>query len=161
MLKLCSRLRELPLEALLEIYTLTPRQRQDTLDYLRRDFFRTPGAMVALWEGEGQCLSALRLEPYRDGLLICALGTHSACRNRGHATALLRAVRQSVPGSLYAHVAKDNIPSLAAHKNAGFQIIQDTARYLDGSVDGKSYTLKAAGNGELTTVYSPERRPRP
>ncbi len=142
MLKLYSSLRELPVEALLDIYTLTPRQRQDTLDYLRRDFFRTPGAMVAIWEGEGQFLSALRLEPYKDGLLVCALETHPAHRNRGHAAALLQAVRQTLPGPLYAHVAKTNAPSLAAHQKTGFQIIQDTARYLDGSVDGRCYTLR-------------------
>ena len=40
---------------------------QDFYQYLNEVFFRTSGAVYAIWEEQGAYVSALRLEPYRDG----------------------------------------------------------------------------------------------
>ena len=46
---------------------------EDFYRYLSQVFFRSPGAVYAVWEENGRYVSALRLEPYRDGLLLEAL----------------------------------------------------------------------------------------
>ena len=45
------------------------------LSYLEEDFFRQKSAFYAIWLVENSYQSALRLEPYRDGLLLEALET--------------------------------------------------------------------------------------
>jgi len=111
--------------------------------YLREDFFSHKRAFYCLWEEAGQYLSALRLEPYEDGLLIQALETHPAHRRRGYASCLIRAVQKHLSDSvLYSHVHKRNQPSLAVHRACGFQEIADSARYIDGTVTGNACTLR-------------------
>ena len=48
---------------------------QDFYQYLQQIFFRTPGAVYYVLEEGGRYISALRLEPYRDGMLLEALET--------------------------------------------------------------------------------------
>ena len=66
-------------------------------------------------------------------------------RRKGYAGALIRAVQEMLlsrgPVRLYAHVAKHNTPSLRTHSACGFQKIQDSAVYIDGSADSRSVTL--------------------
>lgn len=110
--------------------------------YLRECFFRTPGAVYAVWEEGGSYVSALRAEPYRDGVLINALETAPDQRGRGFASRLLGAVLGTLDGPVYSHVAKDNVPSLKLHQKLGFRRIQENAVYLDGSVDHRACTLR-------------------
>ena len=118
---------------------------EDFREYLETVFFRQEGALYALWLREDRCVSALRLEPYRDGLLLEALATAPGERRKGYAGALIRAVQEMLlsrgPVRLYAHVAKHNTPSLRTHSACGFQKIQDSAVYIDGSADSRSVTL--------------------
>lgn len=107
---------------------------QDFYQYLRECFFPTPGAVYAIWLEGGRYVSALRLEPYMDGLLIEALETLPSCRGRGYAGQLLTAVKARYDAVLYAHVDKKNIPSIRAHERCGFYRITEQARYADGSV---------------------------
>ena len=110
--------------------------------YLRETFFQTPGAVYAIWTEGGRYVSALRLEPYRDGLLLEALETDPRHRNEGYAAALIRAVLKELKGKrVYSHVGKRNAASLAVHEKCGFYRISETAAYIDGSVDNKAYTL--------------------
>lgn len=110
--------------------------------YLRDTFFRIPEAAYAIWLVDGRYVSALRLEPYRDGLLLEALETDPRHRNKGYAAALMREVLKEVKGKrVYSHVGKRNAASLAVHEKCGFYRISDTAAYIDGSVDRKAYTL--------------------
>ncbi len=139
MLQLCCDLLSFDLPRLLEVYA--PERRKGVRNYLRREFFLEEDTALAIWVEDGEYVSALRLEPYEDGFLICALETREDCRNRGYALALLQAVGREVSKSLYAHVSKTNEASLAVHQKAGFHIIKDTARYLDGSADSKCCTL--------------------
>lgn len=164
MLYIARQLRQLSFEQLMEVYRegnlengriLAPfdsqaRQlqlaEQDFYSYLAETFFPVRGAMYAVWEVEGKYVSALRLEPYRDGLLLEALETAPGEREKGYAAALVQAVQRMLAEQsvrrIYSHVSKKNLPSLRTHKRCGFRILSDTAAYLDGSVDSRAYTLQ-------------------
>lgn len=114
--------------------------------YLEEVFFRTPGAVCALWEENGRYVSALRLEPYRDGLLLEALETAPDHRKKGYAAALITAVqgwlREQGPVHLYSHIGKRNDASRRTHEKCGFQRISDHAVYISGSVDHRCATYR-------------------
>lgn len=117
---------------------------QDFYDYLSGCFFRTAGAVCCVWQEEGSYISALRLETWRDGMLLTALETAPEHRGRGFACALVRSVqtylREQGPVRLYSHISKRNTASIAVHEKCGFRKIHDYAAYLDGSVDNCSAT---------------------
>ena len=115
---------------------------QDFYHYLQQVFFRTAGTCYQIWELDGKYVSALRLEPYRDGLLLTALETAPAYRGRGYAAMLVKAALQSAAGmNVYSHVDKRNIASLRTHTKCGFSQVLDYAHYTDGSVDDRCCTL--------------------
>jgi len=115
---------------------------QDFYQYLWECFFKIPGACYGIWEEKGRYISALRWEPYQDGVLISALETAPAYRGQGYASKLLTAVLEELEGPVYSHVSKHNTPSLCVHRKCGFQIISESAKYLDGSVNSRAYTLR-------------------
>lgn len=115
--------------------------------YLKESFYQTPGAFYAVWVEKDRYVSALRLEPYRDGLLLEALETAPDCRCKGYASAILQSVLDICPEKVYSHVRKQNGASLAVHEKCGFQIVQDHAVYVDGSVACDAWTLCAHGRG--------------
>lgn len=118
------------------------RAEQEFYQYLREIFFPTEQARYYVWEERGAYLSALRLEPYRDGMLLEALETHPAYRRMGYAARLIRAVQEACPNvKIYSHVGKRNTASLNTHEKCGFRRISDQAVYADGSVNSRSYTL--------------------
>lgn len=160
MLQIAKSLKELSFEALMQVYKQDnqengrefypdePEMRQLQLaeerfyQYLRESFFSVPGALYALWVQDGAYVSALRLEPYRDGLLLEALSTHPEHRRKGYATALIRAVQAYVGvGKIYSHVGKKNTPSRKTHESCGFRILSNQAVYIDGSVNSRAYTM--------------------
>ena len=115
---------------------------QDFYTYLQEVFFSVQGALYALWEEDGRYVSALRLEPYRDGLLLEALETAPDCRGKGYAQALIRAVQKELDGTkIYSHVSKGNLPSMAVHEKCGFRRISEQAVYIDGSVNSCACTF--------------------
>lgn len=118
------------------------RAEQDFYQYLREVFFPTEGAVYCVWEEGGQYVSALRLEPYRDGLLLEALETAPDLRRRGYAARLITAVQDARPDAkIYSHVHKRNTPSLRIHEKCGFTRISETAVQIDGSVSHRCCTL--------------------
>lgn len=160
MLKIVRKLNELDFAQLMAVYEegnlengaeLWPdlpqgqqllRAEQDFYQYLRECFFTTEGAYYALWEVDGIYVSALRLEPYQDGLLLAALETAPAYRRKGYASELIHGVlEQERDRKIYSHVSKRNIPSLRAHARCGFHRILEHAVYADGSVMTKSCTF--------------------
>ncbi len=160
MLRIVRHLGKLPFGSLMEVYRegneengldcwpeASPERRlamaeERFYQYLREVFFTTPGAAYALWEVEGRPVSALRLEPYRDGLLIEAVETLPALRLRGYAKQLLLAVLEQYRGNkLYSHVGKLNEPSLGLHQSCGFQRVLEYAVYIDGSVNSRCCTM--------------------
>ena len=115
---------------------------QDMRNYLRETFFRTEDAFCAIWEERGKYLAALRVEPYRDGVIVAGLETAPDHRSKGIATQLLTETVEQLRGrKIYSHVAKSNKPSLHVHEKCGFRIIDDRSAFLDGSVSTNSYTL--------------------
>ena len=159
MLILVHSLRELRFGELMEVYVDSNREKasdwpnlpplfalqlaeQDHREYLQDAFFRTPGAVLAVWEEKGIYVSALRLEPYKDGLLLNALETAPAHRKKGYAAGLIRAVQENRGTvKIYSHVNKRNMASLKTHEACGFRVISDCAVFLSGSVDYRSCTL--------------------
>ena len=119
---------------------------QDFYQYLSSVFFLQKDSFCAIWVADGNYQASLRIEPYKDGYLLCALETKPAARQRGYAAALIVAVQdylaQKGSGVLYSHISKKNLPSLAVHQKCSFEIIQDYAVYADGSVLSGSYTLE-------------------
>lgn len=106
---------------------------QDFYAYMTQVFLKTKGAYLALW---GNYQSALRMEPYEDGYLLTGLTTAPHCRRQGLAIGLLQSQLQSLPTGVpvYSHVEKNNAPSIALHKKAGFQMIHPYGRMLNGEL---------------------------
>lgn len=117
------------------------RAEQAFYQYLNEDFFKSKGAVYAVWMEKDSYISALRLEPYQDGLLLEALETAPEYRKRGYACRLVEAVKREFPGKIYSHVGKRNAASLRTHEKCGFQKILDYAVYIDGTVARNAYTL--------------------
>lgn len=121
------------------------RAEQDFYNYLHDVFFAAPGSFYCIWEDAGSYVSALRLEPYKDGLLLEALETAPDRRRNGFAATLLSAVRGYLAdqggAKVYSHVGKRNEASLAVHQKAGFHRISEQAVYVDGSVNNRCCTL--------------------
>ena len=114
----------------------------DFYQYLRECFFVTPGAFYAVWGCGGRYISALRMEPYRDGLLLEALETALEERKKGNAGKLIKAVLAAVPGQkVYSHIHRNNRASIRAHEACGFRRVLDYAVYADGSVLPNSITM--------------------
>lgn len=107
-----------------------------------RLFFDCANTVMVVWMCGEAVVTAVRLEPYRDGYLISCLETAPQHRRKGYAAALLTAVFEKYNGVIYAHVHKCNQASLSLHEKLGFRICQDHAVYIDGSVYTNSYTLK-------------------
>ncbi len=115
---------------------------QEFYSYLQQVFFKTEGAVYLIWEEQGVYVSALRLEPYQDGLLLEALETAPRYRNMGYGVRLVSAAVAYANGKkIYSHVSRKNIPSLRTHEKCGFVKVSDHALYADGSVDDRCCTL--------------------
>lgn len=168
MLKVFYKLRELDFYQLMQVYSQGNienarelysdfdlnvgriKAEDDFYQYLAEDFFRQPGAFYCVWVEQGQYVSALRLEPYSDGLLLEALETHPEHRRKGYAAALIRSVQEYLEeqgtAAVYSHVSKRNTASLAVHSSCGFREYLDRAVYVDGTVTNRACTLRwAAG----------------
>lgn len=156
MLQIAKRLEELDFSALMDVYIEGNREKaeeygdggllraeQEFRDYLREDFFRQKDAFYAIWTVSGRYVSALRLEPYRDGWLLEALETAPNHRKQGYAKALIAEVLGMMGESaVYSHVSKRNEASLRTHYACGFQKHLDHVVYLDGSVTNRAVTLR-------------------
>ena len=161
MLLLAQNLRELSFGKLMEVYResngcsgeeffpMETPERQLALaeerfyQYLQEDFFSKPYARYYIWTEDGEYVSALRLWPFRDGQLLEGLETKPGQRRKGYAASLIRAVQRHFPAGtrIYSHVSRNNRASLRLHEGCGFQVLQESARYLDGTVSTRALTL--------------------
>jgi len=116
------------------------RTEQDMYENLRC-FFLDRASFYAIWEQDGSYVSAVRFEPYKDGMLLEALETKPAERKRGYAKQLVTAVLDQMHGKIYSHVDKHNHASLAVHKACGFAEISDYSVCVDGSVSHSAVTF--------------------
>lgn len=122
-----------------------------------RDFFQLPNAKVFLWQIDDRCVSALRSEPYLNGVLITHLETAPDMRGRGYAKKLLASVIQYLQKlgvrKIYSHVGKQNAPSIAVHRSNGFYVQKDCATLLDGTVSQNFYTLQYNSTAEQYDMH--------
>ena len=152
MLQVITSFGQLPYGALMKIYEKSNREQGErewpweTPDrqlalaeeafctYLSTCFFKTPGAACHLWlEGE-KPVSALRREPYRDGVLLTALETAPSETGKGYATKLLTHTLELLKAEkVYVHIHRSNAASQAVHRRCGFVRTSQGARLLDGS----------------------------
>ena len=136
---------ELDTEQLIEMYKEDDFNEADLISYLCEDFFQQKDAFYALWVVEGRYKSALRIEPYDDGLLLEALSTMPCARRMGYGSALVSQVLQYLRSSrykiVYSHINKKNKPSLELHKKCGFRLFSDSAKYIDGTLTQNSCTM--------------------
>ena len=118
---------------------------QDFYRYLKSGFFCQKDSVYCIWEDDNGYCSALRLEPYKDGILLCGLETMPEKRRKGYAEKLVRGVQQYLcnrgSGILYTHVSKKNHASVMLLQKCGFQKVLDFAVYSDGSVMNNAYTF--------------------
>lgn len=109
----------------------------DFYSYMK-EFLRDPDTCCALWCDGDRYISAVRIEPFEDGMLLSGLETSPEDRCRGAAGSLLKAVCETLANSgcnrLYSHIARDNKPSLAVHKRCGFLRHLGYAKCVDGSI---------------------------
>jgi len=117
---------------------------QDFYQYLK-EFFKEPLNFYMVLSYNGQYASALRLEPYKDGLLLEALETKPMFRKKGLAKKLiletLRQLRRDGVSVVYSHISKKNTPSIHLYEKCGFEKHLDFATYIDGSVNDRAYTF--------------------
>ena len=121
-------------------------EEQSFYQYLREIFFKTQSAFYAIWVENSQYVSALRIEPYKDGLLLAALETKPSQRRKRYASLLIDSVLAMLTDldpcvRIYAHVHKENIASQRVHVQCGFRKIADFASFIDGSVSHDAYTF--------------------
>lgn len=160
MVLLATKLRDLSFSSLMTVYEEGNRENaaanwphldeqegmiqaeQEFYQYLKQVFFPTENARYCILVEQGSYVSALRLEPYRDGLLLEALETAPGQRRKGYAAKLIRSIQEQLTGiTIYSHVSKKNLASLKTHESCGFTRIAENAVYADGSVTDRSYTL--------------------
>ncbi len=118
---------------------------QGFYDYLRSSFFAQENSFYAVWLEAGEYVSALRMDPFKDGFLLCALETAPQHRRKGYGRKLIEAVlaTEKLAGkTVYSHIHKKNEASQAVHAACGFVKIMDRALYLDGSVNSYCDTWK-------------------
>lgn len=117
---------------------------QGFYDYLRSSFFAQENSFCAVWIEAGEYVSALRIEPFKDGFLLCALETTPEHRRKGYAAKLIKAVLslERLGRPVYSHIHKKNGASQAVHAACGFVKIMDRALYIDGSVNSYCDTWK-------------------
>ena len=171
MLTVIRSMKDLRFAALMEIYAESnqangssqwPRETRDRrialaeeefYRYLSQCFFPVQGAVYFVWQAEERWVSALRVEPYLDGLLLTALETAPSARNKGYASALVGAaltwLGEQGRCKVYSHIAHQNKASIAVHEHCGFRRIRDTATTLDGSVTQRLGTYLYQGTSEM------------
>ena len=168
MLLIAKGLEELDFSALMDIYIEGNLEKaeeygdggllqaeREFYDYLREDFFRQSDAFYGILVVRGRYVSALRLEPYRDGWLLEALETAPDSRKLGYAKALMAAVLERMgKATVYSHVSRQNRASLRTHYACGFTKHLDHVVYLDGTVTDRGVTLRYDGRFPAAEVSS-------
>lgn len=116
---------------------------QDYYAFLR-EFFKFPGAFLAVWEIDGVYCASLRIEPYADGFLLEGVETAPDKRRRGFAKSLIENVVKHLSdkdaGKLYSHIDNMNLASIKLHEACHFIKQNNHAVFADGSVDHHTFT---------------------
>lgn len=158
MLKIIGSADQLPYGPIMDIYECSNRENgkrnyprlagpeqlllseQDFYAYLQNILNENLG-MIAIWSAQNRAVAALRLEKYRDGLLLAGIETAPAERRKGYAASLVHAVVKHFPNcKIYSHIFNENRASTDLHIKCGFKKISDKAVLLDGSTTNEAST---------------------
>lgn len=159
MLTIITKPEDLPYSALMTVYEQTICEKatnhypcrdaherlllaeQDLYQYLI-EALKNETAILALWSVQRSYVAALRLEKYRDGLLLTSLETAPDDRRKGYAFDLVCAVLSAYPDrKIYSHIYNSNIGSVMLHRKCGFRQIAAFAEFLDGSISHDASTF--------------------
>lgn len=162
MLLIAHSLKELSFDKLMELYksdnleraskeypNLSPyrgleRIEDEFYSYLQDGFFRQRGARYFILMEEDRYISAMRIEPYLDGVLINALETALDYRRQGYGELLFRQslslLNNEGAGKVYSHIYRNNKASSNLHKKCGFTLAYPYARFLDGTTSSAADT---------------------
>lgn len=150
MLKIVRNFRDLDYTQLLAVYDEQLAQKPSF--EAQSDFYEDISLFLAqecniccVWVSQGRYTACVRVEPYCDGCLMTCLETAPQSRRQGFAYSLITSVTerladQGVP-SVYAHILKNNFPSLQLHRKAGFSVQAEYGRLVDGTVSGRYFTM--------------------
>lgn len=144
MLQIITSAKELKFGELCSVYSddLTTLQSEQDFYWFLMDFMKSPDTFYAVWNIDGRYVSALRIEPYKDGVLLAGLHTKDGYRKKGYAETLIKNtffyISEQGIKKIYSHIRNDNISSVRVHQKCGFEKVSDCAVYIDGSVDWKS-----------------------
>ena len=109
----------------------------DFYDYMSY-FLQDQNSFLAIWAENDQYLSAVRIEPYSDGVLLSGLETILAERRKGYAGRLLQELMIYLKGrdvhKVYSHIKRSNTGSISVHMRCGFDRCLDYAKCIDGSI---------------------------
>ena len=152
MLRIFHKLQDLRFSVLADVYYDCRLEKEDLLAaeqdfyfYLKNSFFKDEKGFYAVWEDQGRYVAALRMEPYKNGLLLAGLQTLYGEERKGFATTLVQQTLSYLADSdinvVYSHVEKTNTASIRVHEKCGFSILCDSATFIDGSfsVNARTY----------------------
>lgn len=109
-------------------------------------FLKEESSLYAVLLDQGHYLCCVRVEKYKDGVLLTGLETAPNERNKGYASELLLRLEDYLSSigvyAIYSHVSSGNLPSIRVHEKCKYLKISDYAAYIDGSIDPKGFTLK-------------------
>ena len=158
MLRICRDFKQFNTEKLLNVYhemLLNTSQQEDIsvfqaesefISYVAEVFYSQENAVYAIWEHRDVYVSALRLEPYLDGVLLSALETAPEYRHMGFAATLIKCVLKEFQHSkVYTHIHRNNVISQELHRKCGFVEILDHGVLLDGTIS-RNYLTYSVSN---------------
>ena len=151
MLRIFRKLQDLRFSDLAELYCDSRMNDEDCLAseqdfyfYLKSCFFTDRKAFYAVWEDKGSYVAALRMEPYKNGLLLAGLQTQAGKEGKGYATILVQQTLAYLADGntafVYSHVEKSNKASVRVHEKCGFSVFSDSATFIDGSFSSNART---------------------
>ena len=153
MLLIMKRFSEVNISQIRAVYDQTIKNMaEDLFAQDLRDFFLIPGGRLFVLDIDGAAVSALRAEPYLDGVLFSWLETKPDQRGRGYGNMLVAAALKHLKEQgircVYSHIGKNNAASIAVHRANGFSMSADYAKLLDGTVSRNYYTFQYNSTAE-------------
>ena len=115
--------------------------KQEYLRYLEDVFFGQYNGKLFVYQDYDRYLSAVCIEPFKDGLLLDSLVTVPEARRRGYAKKLIDyALDYCKTRPVYAHIHYNNKASRLLHEKIGFSLLCEYAHMLDGSIRNDHFT---------------------
>lgn len=97
--------------------------------------FDSNNSCIAIWLDNDRYVSSLRFEKFEDGFLITGFETDPDYIGKGYGKRLLQNVCKDMKHKkIYSHIKRDNHVSVYLHKLCGFELMQHSAVFIDGTI---------------------------